>query len=319
MTRRDRPGTAVPAGAPHAARRRRHRRPPAGAHPLAGGRSVGRALSLALVLLLGFVVLPVRAVRRRRGSARRRTCARRFAHELGQAVAPVGPTREGAPVAVLDIPRLGLHDGVVVEGTSARDLTIGPGHRRDTAAARAGRASAWCTAAGSTYGAPFAHLLRLQVGDRITATTGQGVASTASRPSATARTRRRRTRPTGWCWSRPTRRGVPARRSSASAPTCVRRRRPSPAARAGRPGDRGGLTARSTAACCRPCCGRRRCSSCAVARDDRAAPLVAAGATYLCAAPIALAVLWNLYENVACLLPTSTDRSRMTDDHTHCD
>src|SRR5579872_5673324 len=52
-----------------------------------------------------------------------------FAEQLAEATAPTGApaVSEGAPVAILDIPALGINDMVVVEGATANDLTHGPG------------------------------------------------------------------------------------------------------------------------------------------------------------------------------------------------
>ncbi|HVU72548.1 MAG TPA: sortase [Mycobacteriales bacterium] len=82
------------------------------------------------------------------------------------------PIAPGSPVALLQIPRLSLTE-VVVEGTAADQLAVGPGHRRDTplpgqpgVAVLAGHRLA--------YGGPFRHLAALAAGDPITVTTGQG-------------------------------------------------------------------------------------------------------------------------------------------------
>jgi sortase A len=50
----------------------------------------------------------------------------------GSPVAVLGPTAPGSPVAVLGIPGIGVRNMVVVEGTSPENLTLGPGHLRDT-------------------------------------------------------------------------------------------------------------------------------------------------------------------------------------------
>jgi sortase A len=111
----------------------------------------------------------------------------RFRIELAQGpdygLAPVGPLDEatnkplaaGTPVAVLEIPRLGLRE-VVVEGTSSGTLMSGPGHRPDTplpgqvgTSVIAGRRA--------TYGGPFRSIGQLRAGDRITVITGQGKSS----------------------------------------------------------------------------------------------------------------------------------------------
>lgn len=82
------------------------------------------------------------------------------------------PLPSGTPVAILEIPRLGLHQ-VVGEGTSSAALMSGPGHRRDTplpgqagVSVIAGRQSA--------YGGPFRSIDQLYPGDPVTVTTGQG-------------------------------------------------------------------------------------------------------------------------------------------------
>jgi hypothetical protein len=79
----------------------------------------------------------------------------------------------GIPVAILNIPEIGIQNAVVFNGTSSGTLTQGPGHQRDTVlpgqigvCVIQGRASA--------YGGPFGHLPDLHPGDTFTVTTGQG-------------------------------------------------------------------------------------------------------------------------------------------------
>lgn len=105
--------------------------------------------------------------------------AAQFRIELAEGIAPVGPFDEmnmalavGAPVALLEIPRLGLRE-VVVEGTSSKTTMSGPGHRRDTplpgqvgTSVVAGRRA--------TFGRAFRSIDQLRPGDKITVTTGQG-------------------------------------------------------------------------------------------------------------------------------------------------
>jgi sortase A len=98
-----------------------------------------------------------------------------FEGELGQLTAPTGPAPEGSPVALLDIPQIGLRNAVVVEGTSSRDLTHGPGLVRSSVLpGQAGLSLIYGKA--FSYGAPFAHLMQLNRGNLITLTTGQGTA-----------------------------------------------------------------------------------------------------------------------------------------------
>ena len=109
-----------------------------------------------------------------------------FQLELANQVAPLGPdgpngltgtrgpTPPGAPVAILNIPSIGIRDMVVVEGTDpakpdgrtrapARQPTAGPAWRG---------VDRWPRRA--TFGAPFSRLDELRPGDVITAITGQG-------------------------------------------------------------------------------------------------------------------------------------------------
>lgn len=79
-------------------------------------------------------------------------------------------------MAILAIPRLGVSDLVFVEGTGPRDLTHGPGHLRSTVLpGQAGVSVVYGRVLA--YGDPFAHLMRLQRGDKITVTTGQGIST----------------------------------------------------------------------------------------------------------------------------------------------
>jgi sortase A len=102
-----------------------------------------------------------------------------FRSELAQATAPTGeldyngnPVKPGAPVALLTIPAIGMEE-VVVDGTTAGDLTAGPGHLRDTPLP--GQTGwSWVFGRGSTYGAPFHKITALAKGDPISVRTGQG-------------------------------------------------------------------------------------------------------------------------------------------------
>ncbi|MCU1679397.1 MAG: srtA [Amycolatopsis sp.] len=91
---------------------------------------------------------------------------------LSGAAAPTKPAEFGAPVAVLEIPKLHVQQ-VVVEGVSPSETASGPGHVPGTSglgqpgnAAVAGRYSG--------YGAPFGRLGELRAGDEIVVATTQG-------------------------------------------------------------------------------------------------------------------------------------------------
>jgi sortase A len=131
--------------------------------------SSGAVSLLCLWLVLSAVVLgPVqeRAEQGRLYDAMR--------EQLANGTAPLGPTDVGAPVALLHSPRGGLNDVVVVEGTSSGQTQRGPGHRRNTVLPGQQGVSV-LFGRGAAYGASFGGITRLRAGDRITATTGQGV------------------------------------------------------------------------------------------------------------------------------------------------
>lgn len=88
--------------------------------------------------------------------------------ELASGRAPA----EGQPVALLDIPKIGLHK-VVVEGTAEDDLRLGPGHYAGTPLpGQSGNVG--IAGHRTTYGAPFYNVDELTAGDRIVLTTLQG-------------------------------------------------------------------------------------------------------------------------------------------------
>jgi sortase A len=84
-----------------------------------------------------------------------------------------GKIRPGTPVALIDAPVAGMHNVVVVEGTSSADLLAGPGHRRDTPLPGQPGES-MLIGRSTTSGAPFRNLYRLARGDLIDVRTGQG-------------------------------------------------------------------------------------------------------------------------------------------------
>jgi sortase A len=256
------------------------------------------ALTLLLGLLLGFAgyLYGLSALSEHRAQANLR---KTFAKTLGQAVAPLGPVADGTPVAVVDIPALSL-DAVVVQGTSARDLTQGPGHRPDTVLpGQVGVSVIYGRKA--TFGAPFAHLMRLDPGDLIKVTTGQGVAtyrvssfgdSTHPAPANSANRLVLATADsTGW----------PHQTVTVSADLISK-----PQPNAGQVGtaaaDEQGLASGADDSLLPLLLWSQALVIIAIAVPfamQRWSPV----ATYVCAVPLALTVLWNLFENLACLLP----------------
>jgi LPXTG-site transpeptidase (sortase) family protein len=91
---------------------------------------------------------------------------------IGQLDAQGHLVARGTPIALLEIPDLGVKE-VVVEGTASRQTKVGVGHRPDTplpgqpgVSVLMGRAAA--------YGGVFGQLDRLAAGRTFTVTTGQG-------------------------------------------------------------------------------------------------------------------------------------------------
>ena len=98
-----------------------------------------------------------------------------FRQELAQETAPLtGAVSPGTPVAMLNSSAGGLHDIVVVAGTSGKELRDGPGLY--PGAPLPGQfGTSVLMGRSSSFGAPFGKLTSLHAGDVITATTGQGV------------------------------------------------------------------------------------------------------------------------------------------------
>jgi sortase A len=99
--------------------------------------------------------------------------------DLANGITPVGQADGdgvlvplGKPIALLEIPAIGVHE-VVRQGTTSSVLAGGPGHRRDTPyPGQPGGSLIYGRQAG--YGGPFAHLDDLKRGDQVVVTTGQG-------------------------------------------------------------------------------------------------------------------------------------------------
>jgi len=100
----------------------------------------------------------------------------RFTNELGSSLAPIGGViPKGVPVAVIEIPAIGL-DQVVVEGSRSSQLRVGPGHV--VGSSLPGQPGNAVIAGRRTlYRGPFHRLGSLHEGDTIRVTTGQGKAT----------------------------------------------------------------------------------------------------------------------------------------------
>jgi LPXTG-site transpeptidase (sortase) family protein len=224
-----------------------------------------------------------------------------FAGELGQATAPTGASTDGAPVAILAIPRLGLADLVVVEGTSSGDLTHGPGHLRSSVLpGQAGVSVVYGRVL--TYGDPFAHLMRLQRGDKITVTTGQGISTytvesfgtnAVPPPDPTANRLVLETADSAIFPSRNSAVEVSADLSSAVQPT--------PASRPSIAANENALTGAGDAVV--PAVFWAQALVLVLLGGVFAARRWSARPALLCAAPAAFALAWAVYENLSLLLP----------------
>lgn len=83
-----------------------------------------------------------------------------------------GVINPGTPIALLNSQQAGLHNVIVVEGTSSSDLLKGPGHLRDSPLpGQVGQSLVMGKSV--TANGPFRHITQLRAGDLITVTTGQ--------------------------------------------------------------------------------------------------------------------------------------------------
>ena len=143
-------------------------RPPRSAIRTIAGQSA-RAVAITALAFVVFIVWLSGLVHARRQVG----LQRRFQAELAAGAAPVsGEIPAGAPVAILQVPRIGL-DEVVVEGSRSTQLLNGPGHLSGTPLPGQ-PGNAVVGGRRTSYGAPFGRLGSLHSGDRIRVTTGEG-------------------------------------------------------------------------------------------------------------------------------------------------
>lgn len=136
-------------------------------------QTLGLSLTLLGVFLLGFVayLYGISAIQEARAQSNAFATLR---YQLGQQIAPLAATTPGNPVALLNIPGLGIKNMVVVEGTTPENLELGPGHVRDTPLPGETGVSE-IFGRNATFGGPFGSLLGLHRGATFTVTTGQGI------------------------------------------------------------------------------------------------------------------------------------------------
>lgn len=132
--------------------------------------SVLLALGLCLALFFVFEYTVTGSIQARSQQALLKQFDERLALEpFNGPTSPIAP----GPVAVLEIPAIGVHQ-VVVEGATTTDLKEGPGHVPGTPLPGE-YGNAVVIGHRSIYGSPFGSLDQLHAGDGITVLTGQGL------------------------------------------------------------------------------------------------------------------------------------------------
>lgn len=171
------PRSAQPPRPPRPPRRAPRPRPQYA--PLTAGQAILRGiLALIATLALTFVVY-LMGVSHITHFAAQQQLSDTFRAQLAAGTAPVSEgdfndvlLPDGAPVALIDIPQLGVSE-IVSEGTSSGVLAAGPGHRRDTVLPGQAGVSVLMGRAAA-FGGPFGRIQTLQPGDEFTVRTGQG-------------------------------------------------------------------------------------------------------------------------------------------------
>ena len=212
-----------------------------------------------------------------------------------------GVIAPGTPLGVLQIPRLGLEQ-VFVEGSASEQTMKGPGLKLDSVLPGQQGVSI-LIGRRATFGAPFANLDELQTGDLIVVTTGQGrfeyvvdIVRTTDAPETEIEAV-----PSRLSLSPRTRRSPRPGRSSSPPSSTARRCRPR-RARHRRSTTSQARAARATSSRC--CSGRSSCSS-SPASSPGPRTRVPGRALWIGAVPVFLAILWNVFENLAILLPNT--------------
>jgi len=291
---------------------------PAGQRPVPGRggqwrpwlRGSAIAMLLLSVVLLGFVgyLYGLSDVQEARSQA---ILYQQYQLELANQVAPLGPfgpnglngargpTSPGSPVAIINIPRVGIRDMVVVQGTNPQNLMAGPGHRPDSPLpGQPGVVQIYGRRA--TFGAPFSRLSELQPGDVIIAVTGQGTSIYKVAAAAYSNKIIQDPAPSRMLLLTASSDTVPSYYYQVDA-DLTSSVRPSPG------------VARSVYASELPLANDTSILAMAMVWSLALALVAAIGtvaatrwspwAAYLAVVPVAMAVLWILYENLAALLP----------------
>jgi len=141
-------------------------------------QAIRSSLAILAVLILGLLA-SITVVGQLQHLVSQQQLTNTFRFELAEGTAPVSEGSvdkvllpAGTPVAMIDIPSIGVHE-IVVEGTDSGTMRAGPGHRRDSVLpGQAGYSVIMGRAAA--YGGPFARIQELRPGQEFTVTTGQG-------------------------------------------------------------------------------------------------------------------------------------------------
>jgi sortase A len=170
---------ATPASAPPV------RRPPRQVRPIRPGEPAETLYLISsactiIVLVCAWVLVQMLVLGRISETRAQHLLYSQYRTELATETAPTGaldyngdPVAEGSPVALLSIPRIGLNDAVVVDGTASGDLLDGPGHLRTTPLPGS-IGTSLVMGRSTTYGAPFADITSLRPGDTIDVLGAQG-------------------------------------------------------------------------------------------------------------------------------------------------
>ena len=276
--------------------------------PWLRGSAIG--LLLLAVVVLGFIgyLYGLSGVQEARSQAILYT---QLQLELANQVAPLGPygpnglngtrgpTPLGSPVAILNIPSIGIHDMVVVQGTTPQNMMVGPGHRPDSPLpGQPGVVQIYGRRA--TFGGSFSHLGELRPGDTITAITGQGTSTYTVGAAAFSDKIIEDPAPNRMLLLTASSAGIPSYYYQVDA-DLTSSVRPSPG------------VARVVYASELPLANDSSTLAMTMVWSLALALVAAIGtvaasrwsrwAAYLAMVPLAMAVLWNLYENLAALLP----------------
>ncbi|MCW2765043.1 MAG: class sortase [Nocardioides sp.] len=161
-----------------AVRRRRETAPPRPPHPKSGSRDwdtatlVAGGLTVLAMLVVAFGGFLFGATKLQ-ANRTQDVLFDEIKVSLAQATVPVGGViASGTPLGIVEIPDLGVEQ-VFVAGSASEQTIGGPGLRHDSVLPGQAGVSV-LVGRRSSYGAPFAHLGDLRTGDTILVTTGQG-------------------------------------------------------------------------------------------------------------------------------------------------